>query len=245
MFILAAHRKFLLLRRQTLEAMSAEVIDDPRLRGRRFVFEDRADAGRALATVLRESMPGDAVVLAIPSGGIPVAAAIARELDWPMDLVVVRKLQIPFNPEAGFGAVTMSGEMFLNRRLMADLALTADEIEAAREKALAEGRSRQRALLGDRPRQPLERRTAVLVDDGLASGYTMLAALAQVRKENPTRVVVAVPTGADRTVLMVAEEADLLVCLNVRGGTFAVADAYRNWYDLTEEEASAALRSVR
>jgi len=225
--------------------MSAEVIDDPRLRGRRFVFEDRADAGRALAAVLRERVDGDAVVLAIPSGGIPVAAAIARELDWPMDLVIVRKLQIPFNPEAGFGAVTMGGEMFLNRRLVAELGLTDNEIEAARNKALAEGRSRQRALLDDRPRRPLEHRTVVLVDDGLASGYTMLAALAQVRRENPTQVIVAVPTGADRTVLMVAEQADLLICLNVRGGTFAVADAYRNWYDLTEEEAAATLRSVR
>lgn len=225
--------------------MSAEVIEEPRLRGRRFVFEDRANAGHALARVLRERVDGDAIVLAIPSGGIPVAAAIARELDWPMDLVIVRKLQIPFNPEGGFGAVTMSGEMFLNHQLVADLGLTADEIGMAQEKALAEGRSRQRALLGDHPRQPLERRTAVLVDDGLASGYTMLAALAQVRRERPAQVVVAVPTGADSTVRMVAEQADLLICLNVRGGAFAVADAYRNWYDLTEEEAVATLRSVR
>lgn len=173
-----------------------------------------------------------------------MAAAISKELDWPLDLVIVRKLQIPYNPEAGFGAVTMSGRVILNRELVAALGLTEEDIEAAKEKALEAGRSRQRALLGDRERQPLEGRTVVLVDDGLASGYTMLAAIAQVKDAGPARLVVAVPTGADSTVQMVAREADLLICLNVRRGPFAVADAYRHWYDLTEEEAVSVLHSV-
>lgn len=225
--------------------MSAEVIEDPRLRGRRFVFEDRDDAGHALAAVLREHVEGDAIILAIPSGGIPVAAAIASDLGIAMDLIIVRKLQIPFNPEAGFGAVTMDGEMFLNRQLLASLGLSSDDIEEAKNKAMREGRSRQRALLGDRRREPLNGRTVILVDDGLASGYTMLAAISEVRKECPGKVIVAVPTGAGRTVQMVADAVDLLICLNIRGGPFAVADAYRNWYDLTEDEAVTFLRSVR
>jgi predicted phosphoribosyltransferase len=90
----------------------------------------------------------------------------------------------------------------------------------------------------------LNGRTVILVDDGLASGYTMLAAISEVRKEDPGRVIVAVPTGAGRTVQMVADAVDLLICLNIRGGPFAVADAYRNWYDLTEDEAVTFLRSV-
>lgn len=225
--------------------MCAQVVEDPRMRGRSFVFEDRDDAGRALADVLREHVDGDAIILAIPSGGVPVAAAIARELGLTMDLIIVRKLQIPFNPEAGFGAVTMGGEMFLNRPLLAGLGLSADDLKEAKDKALREGRSRQRSLLGDREREPLKGRTVVLVDDGLASGYTMLAAIAEGRREDPRKIIVAVPTGAAATVRMVAEESDLLICLNIRGGPFAVADAYRNWYDLTEDEAATVLRSVR
>lgn len=218
------------------------IVDDPSLRGRRHVFEDRADAGRALAGRLAEHVTGEAVVLAIPSGGIPVAAGITGMLGWPAGLVIVRKLQIPFEPEAGFGAVWLSGRVILNHRLVAELGLGPEDIEHAREKALEDGRSRQRALLSGRSRVALEGRAAVVVDDGLASGYTMLAAIEEVRGERPSEVIVAVPTGAEGTVRMVSEATDLLICLNIRGGPFAVADAYRRWHDLTEEEAIAAWR---
>ena len=99
-------------------------------------------------------MEGDAIILAIPSGGIPVAAAIASDLGIAMDLIIVRKLQIPFNPEAGFGAVTMDGEMFLNRQLLASLGLSSDDIEEAKNKAMRRAFP-SRALLGDRRREPL------------------------------------------------------------------------------------------
>jgi predicted phosphoribosyltransferase len=161
-----------------------------------------------------------------------------------MDLMIVRKLQIPFNPEAGFGAVTLSGQLILNDELVSELGLTAEEIESARDKAMEEGRSRERALRGDREPQLMQGRTVVLVDDGLASGYTMLAAINKVKDEHPNRVVVAVPTGSEHTVRMVSNEVDLLICLNIRGGPFAVASAYRNWYDLTEREAVTTLRTV-
>lgn len=217
-----------------------EIVEVAQLKGRRHVFEDRAAAGRALASELKKRVK-DAVVAAIPSGGIPVATAIAGELGWSVDVVIVRKLQIPFQPEAGFGAVTMSGHMILNRPLVNALRLTSEDIEVARDHALEEERSRERSLVGDRARVPLNGRTVVLVDDGLASGFTMMAAIGQVREARPERIIVAVPTGSDGAVRMVAEEADTVICLNVRTGRYAVADAYRHWYDLSEEEAVATL----
>jgi predicted phosphoribosyltransferase len=221
-----------------------EVIDDPSLRGKVHVFQDRGDAAKALAEALRDRVLGIAVVLAIPSGGFPVAAAIARERDWPVDLVIVRKLQIPYQPEAGFGAVILRGDMILNQKLVSELGLTAEDIEEAKRTALEAGRARERALGRERG-TPIDGRTAVVVDDGLASGYTMLAALHQIRQEGAERVVVAVPTGSDSAVRMVSEAADQLICLNIRGGAFAVADAYRRWYDLTEEEAAEVWGSLR
>jgi putative phosphoribosyl transferase len=161
-----------------------------------------------------------------------------------MGLMIVRKLQIPNEPEAGFGAVTLNGQLILNEELVAELGLTPEDIRGAREKAMGEGRSRDRALRGDREPLPLAGRTIVLVDDGLASGYTMLAAIGQVKGEHPDRIIVAVPTGSKYAVQMVAEEVNMLICLNIRRGRFAVADAYRHWYDLTEEEAVATLRTV-
>jgi len=161
-----------------------------------------------------------------------------------MDLVIVRKLQIPYEPEAGFGAVSLSGHVILNRELVEGLGLTAEDIEAAKEKALAGARGRAEALLRGRRPQQLEGKTAVVVDDGLASGYTMLAAIKQVKGLGAERVVVAVPTGSERAVKMVGREADLTICLNIRTGPFAVADAYLNWYDLTEEEAISTFQSV-
>jgi putative phosphoribosyl transferase len=221
-----------------------EIIDNPQLRGRKHVFSDRADAGRALAGELKARISEKAVVLAIPSGGIPVASEISKELGWDMDLVIVRKLQIPWEPEAGFGAVSLSGHVILNQELVEGVGLTTEDIEAAKEKAMAGARARAESLLGSRRPRQLSGRTAVVVDDGLASGYTMLAAIEQVKSMGANQVVVAVPTGSDRAVRMVGREADLIICLNIRRGPFAVADAYLNWYDLSEEEAVATFQSV-
>ncbi len=220
------------------------VIDDSHLRNRRYVFEDRADAGRALSQALKAQLEGEAIVLAVPSGGIPVAVSISKELGWPLDLVIVRKLQIPFEPEAGFGAITLSGEMILNRELVADLGLTSEDIERARAKALEQGRLREKALRSGRKTLPIKGKNVVLVDDGLASGYTMLAAIGQVKHGHPGQIVVAVPTGSEDTVRMVSGEVDMLICLNIRRGPFAVADAYRKWYDLSEEEAASLLSGI-
>ncbi len=186
----------------------------------------------------------NAIVLAIPSGGVPVGVEIANGLGLPMDVIIVRKLQIPFAPEAGFGAVDLSGGTILNDDLVSEIGLSGADIERAKKKALEAARSRDRALRGDRPFPSLHGKVVILVDDGLASGYTMLAAIKRAKNDRPERIVVAVPTGSRDTVNMIAGEVDDLICLNIRSPPFAVADAYRNWYDLTEEEALVVLRKA-
>lgn len=214
-----------------------KLIEDPSLRDRLRVFKDRSEAGARLALWLRPLIRGDETVLAIPSGGVPVACEIAGALSLSLDLVVVRKIQIPSNPEAGFGALDPDGRRLINETLLSRLGLSEADVNAQVEKTLSVIRHREELFRGGAGGYDLEGRGVVLVDDGLASGYTMLAAAGFVRRRGPRSITVAVPTAARHTAEFIAREADRLLCLNVRGGfSFAVADAYERWYDLTDEE---------
>ena len=213
------------------------LIEDMRFRDRQFVFEDRDDAGERLASALEAYKSTDALVLAIPSGGVPVGAKIARHLDLPFDLLIVRKLQIPFNTEAGFGAMTLNGEVLLNNELVRSLGLGKDAINATIHATKEILERRNKLFRKGRPMPDCRGMTVIITDDGLASGYTMRAAVQTVRGMSPLKIVVAVPTGSAWTVEAVRREVDELVCLNIRGGQrFAVAEAYRNWYDLSDKE---------
>jgi len=221
-----------------------KLIEEHKLRDSHHIFKDRRDAGRYLARELTAYKETDSILLAIPSGGVPVTFEISKALRIPMEVIVVRKLQIPFNPEAGFGAMGPDGDLILNEGLMAHLNLTEEEVETQAKKTLEVIRRREQLFRGGRPLPPLNKKTVILVDDGLASGYTMRAAVRKVRKMLPEEVVVAVPTGAWRTVDLMLPEVDVLVCLNVRTGpSFAVADAYEHWYDLNDKEVLSLLSS--
>ena len=214
-----------------------ELSEDPDLRDKRFIFEDRRDAGRRLAVFLEHYRGTDALLLAVPSGGIPVAAEAARILILPLDLLIVRKLQIPFNPEAGFGAMSLSGDILLNDELVESLGLGKEAIAAAVNNTKKVLDQRNRLFRGGRPLPSCQGKKAVIIDDGLASGYTMRVAAQWVRGMKPERVIAAVPTGSARTVEVMREEVDEIVCLNVRSGyRFAVAEAYRHWHDLSDDE---------
>ncbi|MFQ6077458.1 MAG: phosphoribosyltransferase [Candidatus Bathyarchaeia archaeon] len=222
------------------------IFDEPQLRFKRHVFKDRDHAGKLLAEKLRAYRGLDVIVLAIPSGGVPVGYAVAKGLDAPLDLMTVRKIQIPFNPEAGFGAVTVDGTAILNEPLVRHLNLSPEQVEIQISKAMRAIERRHRRFCGERPPPRLEGRTAIIVDDGVASGYTMLAAVASARKLNPAKIVVAVPTAPVDSLRGVAPRVDELYCLNVRDGFyFAVADAYLKWYDLGDEEVLAYLDKAR
>jgi len=220
----------------------ATLVENLDLRNRNSVFTDRHDAGVQLAEKLRQTVGPDSLVLAIPSGGVPVGIEIADALKLELDLILVRKVQIPWNTEAGFAAVNMDSDLFVNEHLLTVLNLTEDQIERQVNKTMATIEQRNIKFRQNRPFPDITDRSVILVDDGLASGYTMRAAIAYVRKRRPGSVTIAVPTGSADTVTMLLREADALYCLNIRESyPYAVASAYRNWHDLEDEDVLALL----
>jgi predicted phosphoribosyltransferase len=225
--------------------MKSKLITEKTYMNRVHVFKDRCDAGRQLGQKLIDFGDTDAIVLGIPSGGIPVAAEIANLLNLRMDLVLVRKIQIPWNTEAGFGSANLDGEVIFNEALLNKLGLSEDEIHQQIQKTRDILERRNRLFRGGRPFPELKNKTVILTDDGLASGYTMLAALRFIQKRAPVRTVVAVPTGSQKTVDLILKYADELFCLNIMTGfSFAVADAYMDWYDLSDEEVISLLKTT-
>lgn len=226
--------------------MTAKIIDEPAYRERTFIFKDRFHAGDLLAENLRKyAGKGNVIVLAIPAGGVPVGYMVAKELRVPVEVAVVRKVQIPWNTEAGFGALTWDGEKVVNDYLVRRLGLTEKMIEESISKTKRIIRERLREFRADRPMPDLRGKSVILADDGLASGFTMLAAVKSVKKDKARRIVVAVPTASLGAIELLSTEVDGIVCLNVRSGPiFAVADAYRNWYDLADEEVTEILEKA-
>ncbi|MGM0687438.1 MAG: phosphoribosyltransferase [Promethearchaeati archaeon] len=201
-------------------------------------YVNRKDAGEVLAEKAVEAGIDEAsVILAIPNGGIAVAAPIAQETGASLSLIIVRKMQIPYNPEAGFGALTSFGTMILNNQLLARLNLSDEKIEHAKERTeqqIERRRNTYAQYLKDIDPETLH---VVLVDDGLASGYTMLAAVRSVREQHPESITVLVPTASDSAANRVESVVDEFICPRIETGfVFAVANAYRDWHDLTDEE---------
>lgn len=222
-----------------------KLIEKKDLRDKLSVFKDRAEAGAVLAEMLRSYKGTDAIVFAIPSGGVPVAKEIAVALGLPMDLAIARKIQIPHNPEAGFGAIGPDGTTVINEPLLLRLGLTGAEVETQIKKALEGVKRRERIFRSDANFPNVAGKTVIVVDDGLASGYTMLAALRFVKKRNPSRLVAAVPTASKRAAEFILPDVDELYCPNIRSGfTFAVADAYEKWHDLSEDEVISILKEL-
>ncbi len=220
----------------------AILMENSELRNRTGVFADRSDAGKQLAQMLRDTVKTDSLVLAIPSGGVPVGLEVARRLALDFDLLLVRKVQIPWNSEAGFAAVNMDSDLFVNEHLLSMLNLSSDQIERQVKKTMATVEQRNRKFRQNRPFPEIDGRSVILVDDGLASGYTMRAAIAYVRKRNPDAITLAVPTGSADTVKMLLPGIETMCCLNIRESyPYAVAAAYRNWYDLTDDDVLALL----
>lgn len=218
--------------------MIEKIVEEPNYRDRVSVFRDRFQAGKLLADKLHEySGNPNVIILALPAGGVPVGYTVAKELAVQVDVIIVRKIQIPWNTEAGFGAITWDGKILLNEDLVKQLDLTEEEIESAIQKTKSNVQERLRKFRDDKPAPNLADKVVILVDDGLASGFTMLAAARSVRESKPKKIIVAVPTASLGAIEMLSPAVDVIVCLNVRSGpSFAVAEAYENWYDLTDDE---------
>jgi len=184
----------------------------------------------------------DPLVMAIPCGGVPVGVQIALRLKAPLDLMVVRKLQIPWNTEAGFGAVAPDGTLTLNPQITPHLNLSEEEIERIKERTLHEIQRRIRLFRGGRPDPVLSGRSVILVDDGLATGYTMLVAAQSAKKAHPHRLVVATPVASARAAQLLQPKCDIFVALHVSSAIpFAVASFYKHWHDLTDDEVLKCL----
>jgi len=214
--------------------------------GTRRRYDDRSDAGRVLVEQLRSYAAQDPVVLAIPNGGVAVAIPIAEALDCPLHLIVVRKMKIPWNTEAGFGSVASDGTVLLNEPLVRRLRLNDNDINRQRAEAI-ESIQERLARYGPAAQFPeLEGRTAILVDDGLASGLTMEAAVRVVKQHDPGKVVIAVPTASKGAYSRLLPLVHQLICPDVSGlSVFAVADAYHHWRDLEDDEVLSLLEAFR
>ncbi|MFQ6052701.1 MAG: phosphoribosyltransferase [Candidatus Bathyarchaeia archaeon] len=225
----------------------AEIVEEPSLRNRIHVFDDRFHAGELLAEKLREhGWEEGALVLAIPAGGVQVASVVAERLGLPLDVAITRRLHVPWNREAGFGAVSWDGLVLLNEPLISALGLTEEDIDRCVAEEKEAVRRRLKMLRGDRPFPDLRDGTAIVVDDGLASGFSMLTTLRALKRRGARETRVAVPTAPERAIDLIRPHADGIVCLNIRSGPFfAVADAYRVWYDLEDEDVLEILRTSR
>lgn len=201
-------------------------------------YADRHDAGRRLALALADLHIDAPVVLALPRGGVPVAAEVARALRAPLDVLIVRKLGAPGMPEYALGAIAGGPhpQTVLNDGVIALLAPDPAYIEAERKRQLSEIERRHQAYLGDRPALAREGRNVILVDDGIATGATVRAALAALRQEGAATVVLAVPVAPRRTLEALRPLADRIVCLATPAAFHAVGEHYRDFRQTTDDE---------
>ena len=200
-------------------------------------FRDRREAGRLLATKLAAyANRPDVIVLALPRGGVPVAYEVARALNAPLDIFLVRKLGVPGYEELAMGAIATGGVRVLNDQLVGGLRIpdyVVDEVAASEQQELAR---RERLYRGDRPAPDVRGRTVILVDDGLATGATMLAAVKALRQQQPARIVVAVPTASPETCEQLRAEVDDIICAITPEPFHAVGLWYEDFSQTTDEE---------
>jgi predicted phosphoribosyltransferase len=208
------------------------------------VFTDRADAGRQLAARLQDLRGEPVVVLGLPRGGVPVAAEVARSLGAPLDVIVVRKLGVPFQPELGLGAVGEDGVRVLNSAVIWDAGVSEQDLAAVEERERAEVDRRAKRYRGDRARLPLTDQTAVIVDDGIATGSTALAACRIARALGAARVVLAVPVAPEGWEARIGADADLLVSVDTPWGFQAISQFYEDFSQTEDADVVACLAAA-
>jgi putative phosphoribosyl transferase len=210
-------------------------------------FHDRRDAGRRLAEAVRSYAGADTVVLALPRGGVPVAAEVARALDAPMDVLLVRKIGAPGHEEFALGAVIDGADpqLVLNEDVIKYVRPPAGYIEAAQKRQLAEIERRRKLYRDDEPALELNGRTVIVVDDGIATGATIRAALRGLRRTRPRRLVLAVPVAPSDAVASLAAECDEVVCLSTPADFRAVGLHYEDFEQTSDEEVVSLLAEAR
>ncbi|HXA55618.1 MAG TPA: phosphoribosyltransferase [Solirubrobacteraceae bacterium] len=222
----------------------ASLDDPPCAAPGRLGFRDRRDAGRQLAALLAQLRDRRPVVVAIPRGGVPVAAEVASAIGAPLDVVLVRKVGAPRNPEYAIGAVAEGGVHVLAEDAVRALGLTSGQCEALVARGEEELRSRLARYRGTRAPVELRGRTVILVDDGLATGRSAVAAVRSVRKRGGAQVILAVPVGARQSVQELSDEADEVVCVELPSDLWAVGYWYEDFRPTGDAEVAALLVSA-
>jgi putative phosphoribosyl transferase len=209
------------------------------------IFEDRCEAGRCLAAEIERCVLNNAIVLGLPRGGVPVAYEVALAIDAPLDVLVVRKLGAPFQPELALGAIASGGVRVLNEELLNELP-DVDEatIEAIIERETEELKRREVLYRGDRPLPELQSKDVVLVDDGMATGATMWAAAKAVKQHHPAKTIIAVPTASSSAVRLVENSADEVICLDTPPSFSAVGYYYRDFGQTTDDDVRDMLQEA-
>lgn len=210
------------------------------------IFQDRIDAGKALANQLRTyANRDDVTVLGLPRGGIPVAYQVADALNAPLDVYVVRKLGIPGHEELAMGAIATGGVRYLNPAIISKLKISESTINRVAAAEQRELERREQAYRDQRPPLDLSDRTVLLVDDGLATGATMLAAVRAIRQQSPRKIVVAVPIAAPETCQMFEPEVDEVICAETPQPFRAVGLWYQDFAQTTDQEVRDLLRKAQ
>ncbi len=206
-------------------------------------FINRVDAGRQLAAVLAAYRSQRPVVLALPRGGVPVAAEIAAALDAPLDLIIARKIGVPAQPELAMGAVVDGAdpEIVRNDDVIKLIGISEETFARVRDQELAEVERRRARYVGSRPRAAIAGHTAIVVDDGIATGATAKAALHALRRQEPRKIVLAVPVAPTDTLYELGSEADDVVCLKDEANFGSIGSFYDDFSQLTDEEVAAIL----
>lgn len=208
------------------------------------LFNDRRQAGEMLASRLDHLRDKQPLILAVPRGGVTVAEPVWERLGGELDLIITRKIGAPFQPELAIGAVTGDGFVMINEQLVARLNVDNDYINKTAAREQAEIKRRLRLYRGDRPLPAVDGRLVVLVDDGVATGYTLLAALRSLQEKEPSRLVLAVPVGPPDTFEMLEKEVDRLVYLEAPPHFTAVGQFYRRFDQVGDAEVKAVLKKA-
>jgi putative phosphoribosyl transferase len=208
------------------------------------LFQSRADAGRQLARALLKYKSQSPVILALPRGGVPVAAEVAAALDAPLDLVLVRKIGVPNQPELAMGAVTDGTQpaVVRNDDIIELCGISDQTFETFCKEELAEIERRRHRYLGDRPRAEVEGQMAIIIDDGIATGATTLAAIKAVRNRKPRELVLAVPVAPLDSIEKLHSEVDAIVCLDAPREFGAIGYFYEDFRQVDDEEVIATLK---
>jgi len=211
------------------------------------IYANRSDAGKRLARELAGYEKHHPVILALPRGGLAVAAEIALALDAPLDLILVRKVGVPGQPELAMGAVADGADPYVvrNEPIMAHLGVSEAEFQGVCQRELEEIERRRKLYLRGRQRADVKDRTVIVVDDGIATGATTLAALRAVRKRRPKKLVLAVPVAPTSTIQELSGEADDIVCLQQHDPFYAIGLYYQDFHQVSDEEVAGILTKAR